>query len=273
MAVAEQNVLEIRSLSVVYRTRPHESNEALTNVNLTLSKSAVIGLLGGSGSGKTTLGLAIMGLLPTNAHVTGSVLFRGVDLLQIREQEWQRVRGAGISMVFQEPAAALNPVIRVGEQIAEVIRAHSEVTAGAARRSALELVGKLRLDDPEKFYRAYPHELSGGQRQRICLAQALACRPSLIIADEPTAAVDASTQREMLGLMRDLAAESGAAILFITHEPSLLIGFAQRVAVLHDGELVEEGAIQDVLSRPANGYTRALLAGALGAEPGEMRTC
>jgi ABC-type glutathione transport system ATPase component len=256
-----ESLLQIRNLGISYRARSGDPHQALSNVSLEIAPGRVLGLVGGSGSGKTTLGLAILRLLPSSAHIdTGAILFRGVDLLRAGERALQRIRGAQISIIFQEPALALNPVLRVGEQIADVITAHSDRSRQQCREIAKERMRQLQLPEVENLYDAYPHELSGGQRQRIAIAQAFACRPALVIADEPTTALDSVTQAEILGLIKQLVATTGVAMILITHDPALLYDLADRIAVLNGGTLVEEGPFREVCERPAHPYTGSLLA-------------
>jgi peptide/nickel transport system ATP-binding protein len=254
-------VLEVRNLGISYYARSGDRHRALTDISLDIAPGRVLGLVGGSGSGKTTLGLAMLGLLPSNAQIdTGSILFRGIDLLRAKDRDLQHIRGAQISIIFQEPATALNPVLRAGEQIADVIAAHSAFSRKQCREIAKERMRDLQLSGVESLYDAYPHELSGGQRQRIAIAQAFACRPALVIADEPTTALDSITQAEILRLIKNMVSTTGVGMLLITHDPALLYDLADRVAVLNAGKLVEEGPFRDVCERPVNPYTNSLLA-------------
>ena len=260
VAVIER-LLEVRNLAISYRARSGGPHRALTEVNLEIAPGRVLGLVGGSGSGKTTLALAILGLLPSNAHIdSGGIFFRGIDLLGAGDHALQRIRGAQISIIFQEPATALNPVLRVGEQIADVIAAHTACSRGQCREIAKERMRELQLCDVQTMYDAYPHELSGGQRQRIAIAQAFACRPALVVADEPTTALDSITQAGILRLIKHLVTTTGVAMILITHDPALLQNLADRMAVLDAGTLVEEGAFRDVCERPVHPYTASLLA-------------
>jgi oligopeptide/dipeptide ABC transporter ATP-binding protein len=221
----------------------------------------VIGVIGESGSGKTTLGFAIVGLLPHNATVeTGSIVFRQRDLLRLREPELEKIRGAQIGFISQEPMKALNPVMRVGDQISEVIRVHRKWTQKRCREATELLLREVRLTDVDRLYSAYPHELSGGQRQRAVIAQALACQPALVIADEPLTAMDSTTQVEIFTLMKDVKARLGMAALLITHDPTALSGLADRLLVIYGGIVVEDGPFVDVYRRPLHPYTRYLLA-------------
>jgi ABC-type glutathione transport system ATPase component len=262
MASGETGVLvEVRDLTIDYQVERESPHRAVDALSFTVAPGEVTGILGESGSGKSTLGLALIGLLPPNARVrSGSVRFRGRDLLRLRETESQKVRGREIAIVFQEPAAALNPVMRIGDQVAEVIRAHRKWSWTRCRDEAAQCLGLVRLADAGRLFGAYPHQLSGGQQQRVVIAQALACRPSLLIADEPTSALDNTTEREILDLLKTLKQRLELACLFITHDPATLSGLADRVLVLSAGRLVEDGDLEQVCVRPLSPLTRALIA-------------
>ncbi|MBW4718427.1 ATP-binding cassette domain-containing protein [Saccharothrix obliqua] len=219
-----------------------------------------VGLVGGSGSGKSLTALALLGLLPAGMTVEGGVRLAGVDLLGRSDRELSAVRGSRIAMVFQEPRTALDPLMRVGRQIAWPLRAHRGMSRKAASAGAVELAAKVGLPDPERVVRAFPHQLSGGQRQRVGLAIALACRPALLVADEPTTALDTTVQAGVLRLLAGLVAEEGMALLFITHDLAVLAHMVRRVLVLGGGRLLEGGALADVLRAPAHPVTRELLA-------------
>lgn len=242
---------------------------AIAEVDLDIARGEIVGVLGESGSGKSTLALSLIGLLPTNATVQGTALFHGretpndakevppgINLLQIAEAQWRNIRGARISMIFQEPSLALSPVMRVRDQIAEVLRAHGH---GNARQPKVEEILKQVRLEADRIGSAYPHQLSGGQLQRIAIAQAIACHPDLVIADEATRSLDVTVQAEVLNLLREVNEEVGAALLFITHDPKLLAGFADRVVVMYAGRVVEEGPVEHVFRQPKHPYTQALL--------------
>jgi oligopeptide/dipeptide ABC transporter ATP-binding protein len=216
--------------------------------------------LGESGCGKTTLGLSLLGLLPAGGRVTrGKVLFRGTDLLALGEREWRKIRGAEISMVYQEPAMSLNPVKRIGSQIAEVLRAHNSANQSCAKDKTKILLAQVGLAGDSGIDEAYPHQLSGGQRQRVLIAQAISCRPALIIADEPTTALDAATRTEILALLKTLQTELHLAVLLISHDPDDLEQIVDRVAVMYAGRLAEDGPSKEVIQKPLHPYTRGLL--------------
>ncbi|MBL7498484.1 ABC transporter ATP-binding protein [Frankia sp. CNm7] len=221
-----------------------------------------VGLIGESGSGKSLTALAVLGLLPDAATVSGSIRLAGHELLGRTDREMSKIRGDEVAMVFQEPLTALNPLMRVGRQIGEPLRIHRGLSRRAADAAAVELAERVGLPDPERLVRAYPHQLSGGQRQRVGLAVALACQPSLILADEPTTALDVTVQAEILALLTRLVDETGAALLFITHDLAVVATVTQRVEVMRAGRLVESGATGDVLRHPRHPYAQALLAAA-----------
>ena len=223
-----------------------------------IARRQVVGLLGESGSGKTTTALALLGLLPRGAAVSGSARFQGVELIGASQAALQKIRGAQISLIQQEPLLSLNPVIRVVDQVAEVLRAHLTISGDERRqraRTALERVGLAG----KSLQQAYPHQLSGGQRQRVLIAQAIVCGPSLVIADEPTGALDAVSTLQILRLLHDLIRKLNASLILITHDPRLLKAVADRVLVMYAGSIVEAGPAPDVLRSPLHPYTQGLL--------------
>ena len=234
---------------------------ALKDMNLELRANEIVCVVGESGSGKSLCAQALMGLLSKEIRIDGGrATYGDIDLLAASKAQWRSIRGARISMIFQEPMTALNPSMRVGEQIAEVFEAHDLLTPAERRTRVLELAKEVRLPDPEKLLKAYPHELSGGQRQRAMIAMALALEPDLIIADEPTTALDVTTQAQVLALMREIQQRRGTAVMFITHDFGVVADIADRVLVLKRGVVVEQGTVQDVLNAPQHDYTKALLA-------------
>jgi peptide/nickel transport system ATP-binding protein len=216
-------------------------------------------LIGESGSGKTLTALAIMGLLPDNLSATGRVLYRGRDLLRMSERELCQVRGDRLAMIFQEPMTALNPVMKIGEQVAEPLQLHRRMRVGDARAAAQQALKRVRLADAAEKMHAYPHQLSGGQRQRAMIAMATACSPEVLIADEPTTALDVTVQAQILDVLVDLVDERGSSLLLITHDLPIVANVCQRVLVLYGGHIVEEGDVDDVFSEPGHPYTRALM--------------
>ncbi len=253
------DLLAIEHLSV--RLPPGaDRSHALSDVSLTLAANEILCVVGESGSGKSVLANTVMRLLPPGVRPDGgAVLFRGRDLVGASEAEMRRLRGAKIGMIFQEPMTALNPLRRAGDQIAETFRIHTKLGARAIRDKTLALLDEVRIPDPAAALRAYPHELSGGQRQRVMIAMALALEPALLIADEPTTALDVTTQGRILALIREIQARRGMGVLFITHDFGVVAEIADRVAVMQAGRLVEEGPAEAVLDRPQAPYTRALI--------------
>jgi oligopeptide/dipeptide ABC transporter ATP-binding protein len=233
---------------------------AVDAASLRVAPGKTVGVLGESGSGKSTLAASLLAMLPRNAVVDGgAVLWRGRNLLETDRRELARVRGGEVSLIFQEPSLALHPTMRVGLQIEEVLRAHTRQSKSGREREVRDLLSAIFGTDVDRIYRSYPHQLSGGQRQRIAIAQAIVCKPTLLIADEPTASLDSVSQREILDLLTKLKKQRKLAILFITHAVELLNGFADRVAVMYGGRIVEEGTAASVLGSPQHPYTVALL--------------
>ena len=238
-----------------------EREQAVSDVTLRVSPGELLCLVGESGSGKSIIAQTVMGLLPRHVRpVAGRVLLEGEDVLSAKPERLRRLRGGKMAMVFQEPMTALNPLMTCGAQLEEVLAQHLHLSLAERRRRVLEMLERVRLPEPGTLQRAYPHQLSGGQRQRIMIAMALALKPALLIADEPTTALDVTTQAEILKLLRELQRESATAVLFITHDLSVVGEIADAVAVLRLGRLVEMGRVRDVLDRPQNPYTQTLLA-------------
>ncbi|PAZ10559.1 glutathione ABC transporter ATP-binding protein [Streptomyces sp. SA15] len=253
------NILQIEGLGVTFSTDTGEV-PAVREVSLHVRPGETLALVGESGSGKSTVALAAMGLLPGNARASGRVTVDGTEVVGAGEVELARLRGRTASMVFQEPATALDPLTRVGKQIAEVVRNHRSVSRAEAAREAVGLLRRVGIPEPERRASAFPFQLSGGQRQRVVIAMAIANSPGLLIADEPTTALDVTVQAEILDLLRGLAADSGTGVLLVTHNMGVVADFADRVAVMLRGEVVETGSVEEVLLRPRHEYTRRLLA-------------
>jgi oligopeptide/dipeptide ABC transporter ATP-binding protein len=254
-------VLEIQDLHVSYRSREGAFQPALAGVSFGLRTAEILGVLGESGSGKSTLAVSLMRLLPGNAKIIrGAVHFEGQDLLQARTEELQQIRGRRISLIFQEPSLALHPTMRAGQQVRQVLTAHGVSGKSALNERTRKVFAEVFPEDAERISRSYPHQLSGGQRQRVLIAQAIACGPAVVIADEPTASLDPATQMEILGVFRTLRKKLGLAMIFITHNPALLSGFADRVLVLYGGRVAELGPSAAVLASPRHPYTKALFA-------------
>ena len=260
-------LLEIRDLSVSFTT-PDGVVEAVKHASLTINKGEILALVGESGSGKTVTGLSIPQLLPPTAfHPSGSIRFEGTELLGADPGLLRRLRGDRISLIFQEPMTSLNPLHSIEKQVGEVIRVHRGLGARAARARVLELLRLAGLDDAGSRLNAYPHQLSGGQRQRVMIAMALANDPDILIADEPTTALDVTIQAQILTLLKDLQARLGMAVLLITHDLGVVAKLADRVAVMTGGEIVETGETEQVLRRPRHAYTRHLIAAEPGGSP------
>jgi oligopeptide/dipeptide ABC transporter ATP-binding protein len=255
-----QRLAQVCGLTVQYGNKNTKPVLAVVNACIDIRPAEVVGIIGESGSGKSTLAAAMLRLLPAHAQFTkGSVLFQGRDLLTMDEFSLCKIRGAGISLIPQDPAVSLNPVIKVGVQISEVLRAHFTMSRKERRERVEELLREVGLEDRERTYAAYPHQLSGGERQRVVIAQAMACRPALVIADEPTSKLDSLRQAQILALMSDIVHRHHTALLLITHDPTLLVGFADRIAVMYAGHIVEQGTTEDILRRPLHPYTQALI--------------
>jgi ABC-type dipeptide/oligopeptide/nickel transport system ATPase component len=264
MNAAAAPLLTVDRLTVVFETGASPV-VAVDDVSFAINAGETLGLVGESGSGKSVTALAILRLVQPPGRITnGRVLFQGRDLLTLSERDMREVRGAGISLIFQEPMTALNPVMTVGAQIAEALTVHGKATRQDARARAVELMDAVRIPDPSRRVHDYPHQLSGGMRQRVMIAIALACHPPLVIADEPTTALDVTIQAQVLELMRDLKARFNLALLLITHDFGVIAEMADRVAVMYKGRLVEEGPVRQILRHPQHEYTRSLLAAVPG---------
>ena len=258
-------LLDVQQLTVVFEgARPTVT--AVDAVSFQLAPGETLGLVGESGSGKSVTAFTILGLLQPPGRVAGGrVIFEGRDLLALPERDMRRIRGARISLIFQEPMTALNPVMRVGDQIAEALTVHGQAGVREARERAVDLLDAVHLPGARRRARDYPHQLSGGMRQRVMIAIALACHPALVIADEPTTALDVTIQAQVLDLLRELRAQYNLALLLITHDFGVIAEMADRVAVMHRGALVEQGPVRQMLRAPGHEYTRSLLAAVTGA--------
>jgi oligopeptide transport system ATP-binding protein len=249
--------LEVRSLSIHYGAQGRRA--AAADIGFHVREGECVGIVGESGSGKSQTCLAIMDLLPREARVAGSARFRGQELLGGDAAGAKAVRGRDVAMVFQDPMTSLTPHLRIGTQLTEVLRTHLELKAADAQARAIAMLEKVRLGDPAGCMRRFPHELSGGMRQRVMIAMACLCRPSLLIADEPTTALDATVQAQVLGLLRELRAEFGMALLLVTHDFALLAGMADRVIVMYAGRIIECAPAPSLFEHPLHPYTRGLI--------------
>ena len=257
----QEEVLRIEDLVVHYETVDGVA-EALNGISLTLHSGEALGLVGETGAGKTTIGLSIMGLLPTPpAHIIeGKVFFKGRDMDEMSKGELRSIRGKDISMVFQDAMASLNPTMTVGAQMIETIRAHRNIGKSEAAARSVELLTLVELPNARELLKRYPHELSGGQRQRVMIAMALSCEPKLLIADEPTTALDVTIQAQILGLLQKLQKQLGMSVLLITHDLGIVAGIADRVQVMYVGQIMERGTTEEIFTAPQHPYTAALLA-------------
>lgn len=250
------DALRVEDLSIAYGG----AAPSVSEVSLRVRAGEIVGVIGESGSGKSSIALAMMGLLPDSATVTAQAMtVAGSEMKDASERDWGTVRGVRASMVFQEPMSALNPCMRIGAQIAEVLLIHGLADKKAAQAKALDILKLVRMPDPERRMKYYPHQLSGGQRQRVVIAIAVAADPTLLVADEPTTALDVTVQAQILDLIRTLRDETGMGVLFISHDLGVIGQLCERIAVMYRGRIVESGTTQRVLENPQHPYTRALL--------------
>jgi len=262
-------LLEVSNLTTVFDT-PRGPVAAVDDVSFAIEAGETLGLVGESGSGKSVTALSIMRLVQAPGRVArGRIVFNGQDLLTLDEKAMRSVRGAGIALIFQEPMTALNPVFRVGDQIAETLLVHGRATRREAKAKAIELLRAVRIPDPASRVNDYPHQLSGGMRQRVLIAISLACQPSLVIADEPTTALDVTIQAEILDLLREMKRAMNLSLLLITHDLGVIAETADRVAVMYAGRIVEMAPVRAIFRNPAHPYTRGLLASMPGGSPGQ----
>ena len=266
--MSDTPLLSVRDLSVAF-TQGGQSSTAVDRVSFDIGRGETVALVGESGSGKSVTALSVLKLLPypSASHPSGTVLFKGEDLLSQGENELRKVRGNKVTMIFQEPMTSLNPLHTIERQIGEILTLHQGLAGAPARARVLELLHQVGIREPEKRLTAYPHELSGGQRQRVMIAMALANRPKLLIADEPTTALDVTVQAQILELLGRLKTEHGMSMLFITHDLGIVRKFADRVCVMTKGEIVEAGAVDEIFERPQHPYTKKLLASEPRGEP------
>ncbi|GED51913.1 MULTISPECIES: ABC transporter ATP-binding protein [Brevibacillus] len=252
-------LLTIKDLSVEFSSM-QQTVKALNHVSFSIDQGEIVGIVGESGSGKSVTALTILGLLDNNATIkNGEILYKGRNVLQLHKKEQQSLRGKQIGMIFQEPMTALHPTMRIGDQLAKVIHRHREIAYKEAYRQAVLSLAEVKINEPELVARKYPFELSGGMRQRVVIALAMSAPPDLLIADEPTTALDVTIQHEILKLMKELAEKRGTSIMLITHDLGVVAEVCQRVVVMYAGEVVETGTTDEVLAHPVHPYTRALI--------------
>ncbi|MEY4927212.1 MAG: hypothetical protein RI894_1648, partial [Bacteroidota bacterium] len=262
-----EKVLEVIDLQTVFQTN-EGATTAVDKISFTLYRGETLGIVGESGSGKSVTSLSIMRLLamPTATIASGQILFypkgqaKPIDLLRLSENEMRKYRGSELAMIFQEPMSSLNPVFTCGYQVVEAILLHQNVNKKSAEKQTLELFARVQLPDPHRVFNAYPHQLSGGQKQRVMIAMALSCKPSILIADEPTTALDVTVQKTILELLRKLQHEEEESIIFITHDLGVIAEVADRVLVMYKGRIVEQGSVYDIFKKPQHPYTKGLLA-------------
>lgn len=260
-APAATPLLDVRELTVTFTHRDRADVHAVDGVSFQVSRGETVGLVGESGSGKSVTSLGIMGLLPRRGvRVSGEVLFDGNDLLSLSADQIRDIRGRDIAMVFQDPMSSLNPVVPIGVQVTEVLERHQGMKGAAAERAAAELLDRVGIPDPNRRLREYPHQLSGGMRQRAMISMALACQPRLLIADEPTTALDVTIQAQILELLRELVRDTGAALILITHDLGVVAGLCDNVHVMYSGRIVESAQRRDLFAEPRHPYTGGLLA-------------
>jgi oligopeptide/dipeptide ABC transporter ATP-binding protein len=254
-----QPLLEIKNLKTVFSTA-RGVIKAVDGVSLMLNAGETLGIVGESGCGKTMLALSVMRLIPASGQIAeGRVMFDGQDLLSLTEEEMREKRGRDIAMIFQEPMTSLNPVLRIGEQIAEAIRLHQHVKAKEALSLSMRLLDEVGIPEPERRVKDYPHQLSGGMRQRVMIAMAMSCRPQLLLADEPTTALDVTIQAQILNLISDLKDKNNMAVILITHDLGVVAEAAQKVAVMYAGKVVETADVEKLFANPLHPYTRGLI--------------
>ena len=253
-------LLHIKNLNISL-TKNGNKIPLVKNSNFSIQKNEISAIVGESGSGKSLTALAVMGLLQKNVlQIEGSINFEGKELVSLSEKEFQKIRANEIGMIFQEPMSALNPSMRCGKQVVEVIQQHKATSKKDSKQQVLNLFEQVKLPNPERIFKAYPHEISGGQKQRLVIAMAIACQPKLLIADEPTTALDVTVQKEILNLLKDLQKQTGMGLLFISHDLALVSQFADKVIVMYQGDIIEQGNTEAVFQYPKEIYTKALIA-------------
>lgn len=254
--MTQKPLLDIKNLSISFG-----ENEVIHGISYHLNENEILGIVGESGSGKSVSSLAILGLLPKRISkiASGQITFDDKDLTELSNKAFQKIRGKKISMIFQEPMSSLNPSMTCGKQVAEILLQHTDISKSEAKKETLSLFEKVKLPNIERVFKSYPHEISGGQKQRVMIAMAIACKPDILVADEPTTALDVTVQKDIIHLLKELQMETQMSIIFITHDLALISEIANRVLVMYKGNIVEQGSIQDIFSNPQNEYTKALI--------------
>ncbi|MDV7103630.1 ABC transporter ATP-binding protein [Vibrio sp. TH_r3] len=261
-------MLDIKDLRVTFNNDNGQQVEVVHGINVSLAKGETLGIVGESGSGKSVLSLATIGLLPKTAQASGQILFNGEDILSKSEQQMCALRGSKIGMIFQEPMTALNPAMKIGSQIAEGLRLHRNISRSEANAEVIRLLEMVKIPDAKRKAHSYPHEMSGGQRQRVGIAIALALEPDLLIADEPTTALDVTVQAEVLDILDDLVSKLGIALILISHDLGVIARIADRTLVMYRGDEIEQGETEQILRQPSHAYTRKLI----DAQPRRVRS-
>ena len=250
------SVLIIKNLSIAFG-----KNEVIHNISYALNKNEILGIVGESGSGKSVSSLTILGLLPKNISkiTNGSIEYNDYNLTQLSSKDFQKIRGNKIAMIFQEPMSSLNPSMTCGKQVEEILLQHTDLTKNQVKEETILLFEKVKLPEPQRVFKAYPHEISGGQKQRVMIAMAIACKPDILIADEPTTALDVTVQNDIVSLLKELQVETKMSIIFITHDLALISEIADRVLVMYKGDIVEQGLVKTIFKNPQHNYTKALI--------------
>ena len=248
-------MLQVKNLEISFKNAP----SIIKNISFTLHQNKILGLVGESGSGKSITSLAILGLLPKSVNVKGQILFEEQDLLAYSSDQFQKIRGSKIAMIFQEPMSSLNPTLTCGIQVAEILQQHTNLSSEEIKKEVINLFNKVKLPRAESIYNSYPHQISGGQKQRVMIAMAIACKPKLLIADEPTTALDVTVQKEIISLLKELQQEYKMSIILISHDLALVSEIADNVAVMHKGKITEQGLADEIFLNPKENYTKALI--------------
>ena len=251
-----ETILKIKNLSVTF---DNTNQPAVKNSSFSIEKSEILGIVGESGSGKSVTSLALLGLLPKNSKIKGEVVFEGKNIIELNRQELQKIRGNKISMIFQEPMSSLNPSLTCGYQVQEMLLQHTSLTKKESKNEVIRLFEKVKLPRPKTIFNQYPHQLSGGQKQRVMIAMAIACKPDILIADEPTTALDVTVQKEIIILLKELQQETNMSIIFISHDLELVSEIAQNILVMYQGEIIEKGTAKNIFKNPKKNYTKALI--------------